>query len=282
MQNENPLKNYFRNPKHFTPLPSGGNWYASGSIEWPASGEVAVYPMTAKDEIMMKTPDALLSGEATVELIQSCIPAIKDAWQVPSIDMDVILLAIRIATYGSELEVNPSCPKCSTVNHFAADLKEAMAHSLRQTWQNTMELNELKIHLRPLNYRQMTVKQMRTFEEQKLITEMNRSELSVEQKSKIMNEALKKLSLMTLDIVLDSIDTIELPDGTYVSDQDQIQEFLQNTDKSVFNTIEKRIRNNKEKFNLRPLRAVCENEECRHEWEYPMEFDYVNFFELES
>lgn len=282
MQNDNPLKNYFRQAKHFTPLPSSGKWYPPGSIEWPASGEVAVYPMTARDEIMMKTPDALLSGEATVQLIESCIPAIKDAWQVPNIDLDVILIAIRVATYGADMEISPSCPKCGANNHYTADLKDAMANSLRQTWVDSMEVNGLRIHLRPLNYKQITVKQLRTFEEQKLIVELNKSELSFDQKNKIMNEALRKLSTMTLDLVLDSIETIELPDGQYVSNREQIHEFLTNTDKVVFNTIEKRIRNNKEKFNLAPLKATCENEACKHEWEYPLEFDYVNFFEQES
>ena len=31
------------------------------------------------DEITFKTPDALLNGQATVDVIQSCIPNIKDA-----------------------------------------------------------------------------------------------------------------------------------------------------------------------------------------------------------
>jgi hypothetical protein len=34
--------------------------------------------MTAKDELMFKTPDALLNGQSTVEVVKSCIPAIQD------------------------------------------------------------------------------------------------------------------------------------------------------------------------------------------------------------
>ena len=75
-------------------MPSKGVYYPTGSITLDENGEVGVYPMTAKDEIVMKTPDALLTGKSTVEVIQSCIPAIKDAWQVPSIDVDTILIAI--------------------------------------------------------------------------------------------------------------------------------------------------------------------------------------------
>ena len=73
----NPLKKYYRQPKQYIKLPSGYKYYPADSIEVSESGEIAVYPMTAKDELLFKTPDALLNGEATVSVIQSCVPAIK-------------------------------------------------------------------------------------------------------------------------------------------------------------------------------------------------------------
>ena len=76
----------------------------------PQSGEVGVYPMTAKDEMLLKTPDALLNGEATVTVIQSCIPAIKNAWAMPSIDCDAALMTIRMATYGNKMTVPITVP----------------------------------------------------------------------------------------------------------------------------------------------------------------------------
>ena len=71
-QQSNPLKKYYRQPKQFVKLPSNYRFYTEGSISVPESREVAVYPMTAKDEMMFKTPDALLNGQATVDVIQSC------------------------------------------------------------------------------------------------------------------------------------------------------------------------------------------------------------------
>ena len=59
-QNVNPLKKYYRQPKQFIRLPSGYKYYPEGAIEVSESGEIAVYPMTAKDELIFKTPDALL------------------------------------------------------------------------------------------------------------------------------------------------------------------------------------------------------------------------------
>ena len=101
----NPLKKYFRQPKIYLSLPSKGKYYPPGALEMTESGELPVYAMTAKDELLFKTPDALLNGEATVEVIRSCIPAIKNPWMMPSIDSDAVLIAIRLATYGEKLEI---------------------------------------------------------------------------------------------------------------------------------------------------------------------------------
>jgi len=79
----NPLSKYFRQPALYINLPSEGRWYPDGGVEIPVTGSVPIYAMTAKDEITMKTPDALLNGAATVSVIESCCPAIKDAWKMP-------------------------------------------------------------------------------------------------------------------------------------------------------------------------------------------------------
>ena len=94
----NPLQKYFRQPKIYLSLPSKGHWYPEGAIEMTENGELPVYAMTAKDELAFKTPDALLNGQSVVDVVKSCLPNIKDPWLMPSIDVDAILIAIRIAT----------------------------------------------------------------------------------------------------------------------------------------------------------------------------------------
>ena len=60
MNENNPLRQFFRRPAVSISLPSGGDHYAPGDIEWPDdTKELPVYPMTAIDEITTKTPDAL-------------------------------------------------------------------------------------------------------------------------------------------------------------------------------------------------------------------------------
>ena len=55
----NPLFKHFKQPAIYLNLPSKGQYWPEGSIDYPATGDIPVYPMTVKDEITLKTPDAL-------------------------------------------------------------------------------------------------------------------------------------------------------------------------------------------------------------------------------
>ena len=92
----NPLASFMRQPKIYIRLPSQGEFWPAGSLAASETGEYPVYSMTAKDELTMKTPDALLNGQATVDMIKSCVPSIVNPWHMPSIDLDAVLVAIRI------------------------------------------------------------------------------------------------------------------------------------------------------------------------------------------
>ena len=119
----NPLQKYFRQPKIYIKLPSNGKWYPNGSLEVTDNMEFPVYAMTARDELMFKTPDALLNGQSTVDVIQSCVPSIKNAWDVPTLDIDTLLVAIRIATYGEKLELTSKIPSTTLERKFDLDLR---------------------------------------------------------------------------------------------------------------------------------------------------------------
>ena len=109
----NPLANHFRQPKLYMKLPSGGLFNTDKDLDFPENKEIAIFPMTAKDEIRFKTPDALMNGQGVVDVIQSCVPEIKDAWQIKSHDLDTILIAIRIATYGETMDINFTNKNCN-------------------------------------------------------------------------------------------------------------------------------------------------------------------------
>ena len=109
----NPLSGHFRTPKLYTQLPTGGKFYDENIIDMPTTKELPIYPMTAKDEIMMKNPDALLNGEAVAQVIASCVPSVKQPRELIANDVDALLVAIQGATFGDELTVSANCPTCN-------------------------------------------------------------------------------------------------------------------------------------------------------------------------
>jgi hypothetical protein len=281
MNNPNPLASYFRQAKLYTPLPSKGRFYEEGSIDWPATGELAIYPMTAKDEMAMRTPDALLNGQSTVEVLKSCVPAIRDPWEIPSLDMDVLLISIRMASYGNMMSVEPKCPKCQNEMAYDIDLRNVLARTLSAEWQDHTEINDLTIGLRPLSYKQINEKSLRTFEEQKLISTLEAAEeVDMAVKMQRFNESFKFLTGLTMDTVIDQVDFIKLPDGTIVSDRAHIKEFVENADTAIYRKISEALNQNKERFDVAPMSIECD--ECGNKFEQTLEFDAVNFFELNS
>ena len=187
----NPLKKYYRQPKQFVKLPSGYKFYPEGSIEVPESGEVAVYPMTAKDEMLLKTPDALLNGEATVSVIQSCIPAIKNAWAMPSIDCDAALMTIRMATYGNNMNVPITVPGTKIKKDLVLDLQESLSTILSAQYNDTFFYQNMEVKTKPLTYKEFTESAIQTFEQQRIQKIVDDTKMNDEEK----NEFLMDLKL---------------------------------------------------------------------------------------
>jgi hypothetical protein len=279
--NSNPLKKYYRQPKQFIKLPSNYRFYLPGTIEVPQSGEVAVYPMTAKDEMLLKTPDALLNGEATVQVIQSCIPAIKNAWQMPSIDCDAALMAIRMATYGTKMVVPIKVPGTSIDKDLELDLQNVLDNVLTAEYNDTFFWENMEIKTKPLSYEQFTRSAIKTFEQQRIQTIIDDTKLSDEEKVKQFQATFKKLTDLSVEMVGETVDSIKV-DGQVVTDKKQIQEFIENSSKEFFNAIVEHLDKNKDAFQLPPQKIISSEEEQKEgapaEYTIPVAFDSANFF----
>ena len=158
----NPLKQFFRRPSVHIKLPSGGKMYDAGVMEIPESGELPVYPMTAIDDITVKTPDALFNGAAVTEVIKSCIPAIKNPWMINSMDLDAILVGIRIATNGDVLEVESICPKCNDVATQGVALSVLLTTITPGDYNTPLVIGDLTFKFKPLTYTEMNKAAIKT------------------------------------------------------------------------------------------------------------------------
>jgi hypothetical protein len=136
------------------------------------TGELPVYPMTAIDEITSKTPDALFNGSATVDIIKSCIPAIKDPWEIPSIDLDAILIVIRTGTHGSDFEIESTCQECKETSTYIVNLMNILTAIEATGFFEDLDLGELKLQFKPLSYRQINAGNLVQFDMQREIASL--------------------------------------------------------------------------------------------------------------
>lgn len=249
----NPLKKYFRQPKLYIKLPSAGNFYPEGALEMSETGEIPVYAMTAKDELTLKTPDALMNGQGTVDVIQSCIPNIKNAWAMPSIDVDAALVAIRIATYGNTHDIDVNIPVINEYRTYEIDLRYPLSHLMNAVYEPRLKLSdEVIVHLRPLTYKETTANTAKTMEEQRIFAVVNNSEYTEEQKLEIFSESFRKLTMMTVNVVGQSIQAIETPDGV-VEEPEFIKEFIESAESNYFTAISKHLEEQRNQFMVKPM-----------------------------
>ena len=273
-ETQNPLAGYFRQPAIYIRLPSDGKFYPDGAIELSENNEYPVLPMTAMDEISYRTPDALYNGQAVVSVIQSCVPNIKNAWAVPACDVDTILIGIRIATYGHELDLGVKCPKCDNQEDRTLDLRQALDQINSPDYNEPIIRGDLKIYLTPMSYKNLNENNAIQFEEQKVLQMLPDTEIDEEDKIVRMNQALNKITKMTVHALAQNITSIVTPDAT-VSNTDYIADFLNNTDREFFNTIRDEITKRKRHSEIKPVSIECS--ECNHIYEQGYTMDMTNF-----
>ena len=279
MNPNNPLKQYFRQPAIYIKLPSQGKNYPPGALTMPPTGELPVYPMTAIDEITYRTPDALYNGQATVNVIQSCIPDIKDAWSIPSTDIDTLLIAIRIATHGHDMDFNTSCPACQHDSEQTMDLRTVLDSIQVADYNKTVHAGDMEIFFKPLNYKHVNNNNQMQYENQKLLQMLPDSGIPDAEKMTALSDALKKITDITVVALAQSIAAVKTPQAL-VSEPEFIEEMLKNCGSKLFNQIRDFILDLKASSEMQPLKMVCS--ECSHNYEQSITLDMASFFAYAS
>jgi len=277
--NPNPLQQYFRQPAIYIRLPSQGKYYPTGSLEMTVNAEFPVLPMTTLDEITYRTPDALFNGSAVVSVIQSCVPNIKNAWYMPSMDIDTVLVAIRIATYGHELDISTQCPACTEEAEYGVDLRVVMDQIQSPNYEQVIELGDLQVYFKPMSYQQMNDNSMRQFEEQKIMQALESNEGDDAVRSKQLGDVLKKITEVTTRAIAQNIAVVKTPTAQ-VTDVDHINEWLGNCDRATFMKIRDHIISIKQQAELQPLNIKCRS--CGHDYKQAFTLDMTNFFGVAS
>jgi len=274
MSDFNPLQKYFRQPKIYISLPSRGLYYAPGSFQGDYN-TVPIMAMTGLDEIVMRTPDALFNGEAAYKVIESCCPYIKDAKSIPSIDVDTILMAIKIATFGPTLRIEQTCPHCQHENEYELDLNILIEHFKTQRFVNHLDIDQnLSMKIRPLTFEQTNYFGVENFKLQK--TAFQAQDIQDEDaKTNTVNQIFSDLSELQLTLLLASIESVQV-DNTTVTDQTHIITWLKNMEREIFDLIKNKLEENKNNWSAPEQEVQCGN--CQTASTVKPVLDQSNFF----
>lgn len=279
-ENTNPLQKYFRQPSVYIKLPSGLQ-YGTDVIEPSTTGELAVLPMTAMDEVKFKTPDALMNGQGVVDVIQSCIPQIKDAWRITSYDLDSIFLAIRIATYGETMDITYNLPVMNEKRSHTINLPAMLDAISRTVIEHKFSLNGLTFHIAPLTYKDMNMVSLETFQQSRIYTSLKNSTIADEEKVKTFDESFKKMTELGNDILIKNIRKIDTETES-VTDPAQIEEFFKNADAKMMSELQKKLQKLRLQGSSPPVKFKASEEEIKKgvpaSYEVPVTFDTANFF----
>ena len=282
-ENMNPLEKYYRQPAIYIKLPSKGKYYPAEVFTPTETGEIPVLPMTAKDELAFKTPDAMINGQATVDVIKSCVPNLKDPWKMVNYDTDVVLLAIRIATYGENMDIGFRVPVVNDEQSHTLVLPELLEQLGRIEIQDeTTTSKGFKIQIQPLDYKTLTKIQIARFEQQKMYGTIDSSSMTEEEKQSAFGKSFATLNMVNFSLLVDSIKAITTPGGDTVVDRAQIIEFCNKTDSKTINEIQDKLSELRLQAQMAPLKIKSTEEQIKKgapaSFEVPVTFDNSNFF----
>lgn len=279
MENQNPLSGYFRAPKLYTKIPSLGKFYLDDVVHMPESGELPIFSMTAKDETMMKNPDALLNGEAIAQVISSCVPNVKKPRQLLSNDIDALLVAIQGATHGDDIDVKGQCPVCSKECTGIASVETALATMtvLEQVYAFETQ-NGLTVEVRPFTYESTVKAGIANFQSTRSLQSLSNMTDEMEQ-LKAFNASFVRMAALNFDLIVDSIASVKGIDAQgndfVVTDRRQIREFMENCESSVGRGVEQHIQTVNGMGVNKTVQLNCEE---HGDFEQEIGFDPVNFF----
>ena len=239
--------------------------------------------MTAKDEMAFTTPDAMINGQATVDVIKSCCPNIKDPWQLTNYDLDTVLLGVRIATYGETMDINATVPVVNeqmghTVN-LPALLETVKNIDIKDSFRTK---NGFTVHMKPLTYKDITDTQLKTFEQQKIVASVTSSALTEEEKTKRYADAYKNLTELNFEMLSSTFTKVTTPEGEAVTDKVQIKDFLNNTDSKIVNEMQDEMIKLRAQAQVKPIMLKATDEQIKKgapvSFQVPLTFDNSNFF----
>lgn len=291
MAETNPLNSFFRKSKFNIDLPSRGRWYPKTALApTVVNGNVAVFPMTAADEAKFKIGDATLTGVGVFELVRSCVPDIRQPELAPMCDLDALLLAIRRASYGDNMKFNVKVPETTLMREITVDLAKMSTEKFgsEADWDDTLEITDedtgkvLTVKVRPINLKTLFGHSKTLVRVQQMSFKMaEAADIADDAKIESLSENIQSLSQVNINMVADSIESLETEDFSTRNPAD-VRNLLGQIDVAYFNEMQTHIDTQRKKIGLQDTVITSTEEEraagAPETWVAEINFATAEFF----
>lgn len=280
----NPLAQYYRKPGTYISLPSQGKFF-SNIPKMSDDRELAVYPMTANDELILKNPDNLLNGEALKKVIASVCPDIADINEIPAPDIDAILVAMRMTSYGDdmELDVSHGCVESNgRSQRITVSLGSVLStlKAIPDSIGNVTLSNGITVKLKPYTLEAQSKLLKAQFNAMRQVQAAELTNKSIEEQANIANLNYELLSALSVELLAKSIILVTLPDGNNVTRFDHIFEWVKNLDRASSERLDTELKEFNNYGITRTVEVKCEH--CGNTFNSDMLFDPTSFFNVGS
>lgn len=272
---DNPLSKLYRHKSIYIQLPSKGKYYTSG-ISLSIDNDLGIMPMTAKDEIILKSPDALFNGDGLINMIKSCAPDIKNPEEIPSCDVDSIILAVRAASKKT-IEIEIECPHCNTTETYEIDLPSIIATAKEIEEEDYVIIGDnIKVNVRPYSLKSQLKANIQKFHHMRMEYVLSTNEIEDDKKVQMFSKAFAEATTLTMELAADNIVSVEISKDSIVDDRNNIKDWVENMDKDTYNAIIGKIKNISKSTIDNKVNVFCPA--CSQQYETLVELNPVNFF----
>ena len=277
----NPLKPFFRQATCYVKLPTRSLWYDDNSVETTEDGEVAIFPMSALDDILLNTPDAMLNGQALEKVITNCVPGVKNIKRLMLPDLEAIFVGIKSATNNGKTDYERKCPKCGHDNLYDLSCQALLDQTTFIHDDDTILkfADDLIIYLRPYDFEMRQLFIRREFEEERTLRALDLQNEKEDEmtRAKIIGESVDRLSQITFTLVSRSIAKIQMvATGEIVTNAAHINEWLVGISKTQADLVMEAVNKLNAAGVPKEIAVACTS--CGHQWTDSMSFDPSSFF----
>jgi hypothetical protein len=201
---------------------------------------------------------------------------------MPATDVDATLIAIRIASYSSEMEMGTICPHCNNQNEYVFNLSAILDQIKCPDFTTPLEIDGLEIKLKPLTYRDITQTNVKAYEEQRIVDAMKNPAISDEERNIAIKNSIERIMEANEYSLLASTEYIKTEDGDVITDKAFIKEYFEETSAKIVRAVRDKLEELNKVGSLPNSTIKCAEEECGKEFSVPLTFDYSSFFAISS